>query len=85
MDRKQFLADGLSSLLRTMYEFAVAEDEETAKPQADYFQSFSSCYPILAECSLKDLQIAARQKGIDPEGKTKFELAQILFGNGARP
>ncbi len=56
------------------------EEEEEETGPAAYFQSFVSCYPLLAESPMELLQATARQLGIETENKSKIELAREIFG-----
>lgn len=44
----------------------------------DYFDSFDSCYPLLAEAGDMLLEEAAKQ-GVATEGKSRAEIARELF------
>lgn len=46
-----------------------------------YFRSFKSCYPFLAEVSMEEIQQDAMEMGIDPAGKSKLELARLVYNN----
>lgn len=57
--------------------YRMLTNEATAKP--DYFSSYESCYAILAEVSLEELQEDARKLGINTEGKDKYQIAKLVY------
>jgi hypothetical protein len=86
LNRRTFFTSGLKNYLLSFAETLSlsAEDE-----QSDYFASIFSCYPLLAEAPMDQLIEAAKQLGVDPENKTKLELAREVFsgkqGNAHAP
>lgn len=90
MDRRFFLRRGLVNLaaicINTWDELINALDEKEEKENHcpasrchQYFESFQSCYPLLSEVSLADLQQAAASLGIPAANKSKLELARLIF------
>ncbi len=57
---------------------AVAQRDE-AMGDDPYFASFSSCYALLSEIPMEELLATARAVGVATEGRSKLELAKILF------
>lgn len=81
MDRRGFFAYGLKGYLYELVKEAkldLFEDEQTKKK--DYFDSVLSCYPLLSEAPYEQLVETARKIGINPENKSKLELAREVFG-----
>jgi len=83
-NRRSFLTKGVANLLiegcRSLAEgldINNAPDDEAAN--LSYFSSFESCYAFLAEASLEELQEDARQLGLDPTGKDKYQIAKSIF------
>lgn len=76
MNRRTFFKTGLKDYLLS---FAATLSLSTGNEQKDYFDSIFSCYPLLAEAPMDQLIVAAKQLGIDPENKTKLELAKEIF------
>lgn len=73
------LMKGCRSLVKG---FANKNEPAEADDQAEdlsYFASYESCYAFLAEASLEELQEDARQLGLDPAGKDKYEIAKMIF------
>jgi hypothetical protein len=71
--------EGCRSLVKG---FAIKNEPADADDQAEdlsYFASYESCYAFLAEASLEELQEDARQLGLDPAGKDKYEIAKMMF------
>lgn len=87
--RRTFLTRGVADLLmegcRSLVKgFAIKSVPADADDQAEdlsYFDSYESCYAFLAEASLEELQEDARQLGLDPAGKDKYEIAKMIFRN----
>lgn len=81
--RRDFLTKDFFKLVKDTYDAftgeAVSEEEKEAKGLEEYFRSFKTCYPFLAEASLEELQYDARELGIDPTGISKYELARMIF------
>lgn len=81
--RREFLTKDLFKLFKETYEAvsgqALTEEEKQAQELEEYFKSFKTCYPFLAEASLEELQYDARELGIDPTGISKYELARMIF------
>ena len=86
MNRRAFFQTGLKNYLLSFAEMLSLPEESE---QNDYFASIFSCYPLLAEAPMDQLIEAAKQLGIDPENKTKLELAREVFsgkqGNANAP
>jgi hypothetical protein len=76
MRRRTFIKRGLLDFIVESLRPAVAE------PVPAYFASYESCYAILAETSLEELQADAITLGIDPAGKDKYQLAREIYGRG---
>lgn len=54
--------------------------KQDPEKRSAYFSSYKSCYAILAETSLEELQADARKLGLDPVGKDKYQLAREIYG-----
>lgn len=81
-NRRDFLSRELPMMFKEVYQAAadifVAEDK---KKELKYFRSFKSCYPFLAEVSIEEIRQDAMEMGIDPTGKSKLELARLIYNN----
>lgn len=81
---KQIFVEPICSLAKELQEW---QDDEAStaspSPAADYFASYETCYAFLAEVSLEELQQDALRMGIDFAGKSKVELARLIFGHEA--
>ncbi len=88
--RRTFLTRGVADLLmegcRSLMKGFAIKNEPAEPADADdqaedlsYFSSYESCYAFLAEASLEELQEDARQLGLDPAGKDKYEIAKMIF------
>lgn len=71
--RREFLTNDIINMFKDTYRAF------TEEPETDFFSSYELCYAILAEASLEELQNDARTLGIDPAGKSKYELARIVY------
>jgi hypothetical protein len=81
---KQIFVEPICSLTKELKEWQA--DETSPAPPAtatDYFASYETCYAFLAEVSLEELQQDALRLGIDFAGKSKVELARLIFDHGA--
>lgn len=54
-----------------------------AAPGQEFFASHERCYALLAEIPHEDLVREAQATGIDPDGRTKLELARAIFTGGS--
>lgn len=79
-NRRDFLAKDLPMLFKEIY-FTLTDVfvEDESKKRSKYFRSFESCYPFLAEYTLEEIQQDAMEMGIDYTGKSKLELARLIF------
>ncbi len=80
---KRDLLNFIVESLRPVAPAAVPARKQDAGERAAYFSSYESCYAILAETSLEELQADARSLGLDPAGKDKFQLAREIYGRDA--
>ncbi|MBN1827599.1 MAG: hypothetical protein JW884_00430 [Deltaproteobacteria bacterium] len=71
---------------------SLAADVMTALPafkqgyeEEKFFSSTKYCYAAISELTTEELYDAAREKGIDPEGKSKLELARVVFSTEKIP
>lgn len=55
--------------------------DETATNLAHYFDSFDSCYPLIASAGSLLIE-EAQAMGIDTKGKSKKAVARELFSRG---
>ena len=81
---KQIFVEPVCSLTKELKEWQ--EDEALpASPASanDYFASYETCYAFLAEVSLEELQQDALRLGIEFAGKSKYELARLIFDHQA--
>jgi len=80
--RKSFITSLLSAF----------SDEEPEKDRlcfdnidtGDFFDSYEKCYALFAEMPLEDIVNAAKEKGIETEGRSKLEIARELFRSGRK-
>jgi Zn/Cd-binding protein ZinT len=76
MKRRDFFTKGLPSYV---YRLGSAfKNEAKLEEKQDYFESFESCYPYLAEVSMDLMIQAAERLEIETMGKTKLELAREI-------
>lgn len=86
MDRRAFFKRGLKDYLLDCTQdldlkeiLDLFQQNQEKDHEKDYFNSFFSCYPLLAESPMEQLIMAAEQLGIDHRNKTKLELAKEIF------
>mgnify|MGYP007128626083 CR=1 FL=1 len=77
--RRKFLKKDLLNFIIESLRLATRESQPT------YFSSYESCYALLAETSLEELQADARKLGLDPSGKDKYQLAREIYGRFPGP
>lgn len=80
-NRREFLTKDLPSMFKELYLTVADVITDDEKKQSKYFRSFESCYPFLAEYTLLEVQQDAMEMGIDPTGKTKLEIARLIYKN----
>lgn len=78
MERRRFFTKGLPAYFFKLGESFV-ETSGLAEEEKDYFDSFESCYPLLAEVSYDMMVQAAKQLGIPTQGKDKLTLAREIY------
>ena len=61
-----------------------AKTEKSPAEKDEYFDSFESCYPLLAEAG-EVLMAEAARLGIETEGKDKPEIAGEIFARRVSP
>jgi len=76
MKRRDFFTKGLPSYAYRLT--SAFKDEVKVEEKEDYFESFESCYPYLAEVSMDMMVQAAEHLEIDIMDKTKLELAREI-------
>lgn len=77
MNRRNFLKTGIKEYFKIL----AASTSLKCAPEdnENYFSSVFSCYPLLSEAPYDQLVDAAIQLGLNPENKSKFELAREIF------
>ena len=84
MSRRNFIKRDLINFIVQSLRPVANETRPTQKQDQEkrsaYFSSYESCYAILAETSLEELQADARTLGLDPAGKDKYQLAIDIYG-----
>ena len=75
-NRREFLAKDLLGGLVKLLEGSGASGEE--ERSQDYFASFESCQPLLADAGEFLYEEAARL-GIETEGRTREDIAREIF------
>lgn len=76
MKRRDFFTKGLPSYAYRLG--SAIKDEVKVEEKEDYFESFESCYPYLAEVSMELMVQAAESLEINIAGKTKLDLAREI-------
>ena len=74
-----YTAPGTTHYLSEVVDEYSAEIDSSENEEKDYFESFYSCYPLLAEAPYDMLADAANKLGIPIEGKDKLTLAKEVF------
>ena len=77
MKRRDFFMKGLPAYVFKLGEAFV--ETSSIEEKKDYFDSFESCYPLLAEVSYDMMVQAADQLGIPTENKDKLTLAREIY------
>lgn len=78
MKRRDFFTKGCPSYFYKLGS-AFIETSEINKEEKDYFESFETCYPLLAEVPMDMMIQAAEKIGIPTENKTKITLAREIY------
>lgn len=82
MNRRDFFKKAFPAYVYRVTEmFADEAGLNEKESKKDYFDSFESAYPFLSEVSMEMLFQSAAQLGIDPTGKTKLQLAKLVYEN----
>lgn len=79
MKRRDFFTKGFPAYVYKVGSLFAETAGLTENEEKDYFESFSSCYPLLAEAPYDMLVDAANKLGISIEGKDKLTLAKEIF------
>lgn len=77
---KRDLFNFIVESLRSVTKETGPDRKQDPEKRSTYFSSYKSCYAILAETSLEELQADARKLGLDPGGKDKYQLAREIYG-----
>lgn len=77
--RRDFFRSLAAGVMTALPVFKQGYEEE------NFFSSTKYCYAAISELTTEELYDAARQKGIDPEGKSKLELARVIFSSEKKP
>lgn len=81
MKRRDFFTKAFPSYVYRVSDFFAGEAGLKENKDEDYFATFESAYPFLSEVSMEMLLQSAEQLGINPEGKSKLELAKEVYEN----
>jgi hypothetical protein len=73
--RRDFLK---KDIFTQAFRFAREVADSYEEKEADYFDSFEKCYPLLSEAGEMLMEEALRQ-GIQVEGKSRLEIAREIF------
>ena len=76
--RRDFLTRGLLRGVKKMMGGSGESSEESGGPSCDYFASFETCYPLLADAGSL-LEEEAARLGIDIKGRTREDIAREIF------
>ena len=79
MERRDFFTKGFPAYVYKVSSLFVETAGLSENEEKDYFESFYSCYPLLAEAPYDMLVDAANKLGISIEGKDKLTLAKEVF------
>ena len=79
LKRRDFFTKAFPAYVFRMGEAFAKESGMTEPEQKDYFESFETCYPLLAEVPMSMMLQAAGQLGISTENKDKITLAREIF------
>jgi hypothetical protein len=79
MQRRKFFAGYPLTLLHVfLRELSGSAQTQDRSMKDHYFDSFESCYPLLAEAG-EMLMEEAQKRGINIEGKSEHDIARELF------
>lgn len=77
MKRRDFFTKGLPAFAFKLGEAFI--EASSIEEEKNYFDSFESCYPLLAEVSYDMMVQAAEQLDIPTAGKDKLTLAREIY------
>jgi UDP-glucose 4-epimerase len=73
--RRDFFKCIAVDIMTALKEFSQGKEEE------EFFSSTKYCYAAISELTTEELCDAARQRGIDPKGKSKLELVSVIYSS----
>jgi len=76
--RREFLTRELLLGIRRLLHGSQPADPQEIAGRADYFASFETCYPLLAEAGELLYEEAARH-GIETKGRSREDIAREIF------
>ncbi len=76
--RRDFLTRGLLRGVKSIMGGSRESSEEPEGPSCDYFASFETCYPLLADAGSL-LEEEAARLGIEIEGRSREDIAREIF------